>query len=111
MFSILNSQPAPAAADSPNSDEEIEEAVDSDIQPPIQDCFIVKLNRTLQEKMGVIKEFLTILILVLILIEFLYKHFSKDERDLHESFFRIYIYIARICIRRSNFNRASREFK
>ena len=37
--------------------------------------------------MGFIKEFLTTLILVLILIGFLYNHFSKDERDLPDSFF------------------------
>ena len=37
--------------------------------------------------MGLIKEFLTILILVLIVIGFLYNHFSKDERDLPDSFF------------------------
>ena len=35
--------------------------------------------------MGVIKEFLTILILVLILIGFLDYHFSKEERDLPDS--------------------------
>ena len=37
--------------------------------------------------MGLIKEFLTILILVLIVIGFLYNHFSQDERDLPHSFF------------------------
>ena len=37
--------------------------------------------------MGVIEEFLTILILLLILIGVLYNHFSKDERDLPDSFF------------------------
>ena len=46
-------EPAPAAAHSPNSDEEKEE-VDSDNLSPIQECFLVKLNRTLHEKMGVI---------------------------------------------------------
>ncbi|KAF0146625.1 MAG: hypothetical protein FD143_3305 [Ignavibacteria bacterium] len=71
ISSIPNSEPAPAAAHSPNSDEEIEGEVDSDNRPPIQECFLVKINRTLHEKMGVIKEFLTILILVLILIGFL----------------------------------------
>ena len=68
MSSIPNSEPAPAAAHSPNSDEETEDEVDSDNPPPIQECFLVKLNSTLHEKMGVIKEFLTILILVFILI-------------------------------------------
>ena len=37
--------------------------------------------------MGVIKEFLTILILVLILIGFLYNHLNKYQRDLPDSFF------------------------
>ena len=37
--------------------------------------------------MGVIKEFLTILILLAILIGFLYNHFSKDDRDLPDTFF------------------------
>ena len=91
MPSIPNSEPAPAAAHSPNSDEEIEDDVDSDNRPLILECFLVKFNRTLHEKMGVIKEFLTIFILVLILIGFLYNHFSKYERDLSNSFFRIYI--------------------
>ena len=69
MASIPNSEPATAAAHYPNSDEEIEEEEgDYDNPPPIHECFLVKLNRTLHEKMGVIKEFLTILILVLILI-------------------------------------------
>ena len=76
MSSIPNSEPAPAAAHSPNSDEENQDEVDSDNPPPIQECFLVKLNRTLHEKMGVIKEFLTILILVFILLGFLYNHFS-----------------------------------
>ena len=91
MPSISNSEPAPAAAHSPNSDEEIEDEVDSDNPPPIPECFLVKLNRTLYEKMGVIKEFLIILILVLILIGFLYNHFSKDEGDLPDFIFTIYI--------------------
>ena len=87
MPRIANSEPATAAAHSPYSDEEINEEVDFDKPPPIQECFLVKLNRTLHEKMGVIKEFLTLLILVLILIGFLYNHFSKEERDLPDSFF------------------------
>ena len=87
MSSIHNSEPAPAAAHSPNSDEEIEDEVDSDNPPPIQECFLVKLNRTLHEKMGIIKEFLTILILVLILLAFLCNPCSKDESDLPASFF------------------------
>ena len=37
--------------------------------------------------MGVMKEFLTILILAFILIGLLYNHFSKDDRDLPDSFF------------------------
>ncbi|KAF0147012.1 MAG: hypothetical protein FD188_3554, partial [Ignavibacteria bacterium] len=37
----------PAAAHSPNSDEEIEDEVDSDNPSPIQECFLVKINRTL----------------------------------------------------------------
>ena len=37
MSIIPNSEPAPAAAHSPNSDEEIEDEVDSDNSPPIQD--------------------------------------------------------------------------
>ena len=41
MSSIPNSEAAPAAADSPNSDEEIEDEVDSDNTPPIQECFLV----------------------------------------------------------------------
>ena len=95
MSSIPNSEPAPAAAHSPNSDDEIEDEVDSDNPPPIQECFLVKLNRTLHEKMGFIKEFITTLILVLILIfiliGFLYNHFSKDERHFPIHFFIIYI--------------------
>ena len=87
MSSIPNSETAPAAAHSPNSDEEIEEEVESDKPPPIQECFLVKLNRTLHEKTGFIKQFLTTLILVLIFIVFLYNHFSKDERALPDSFF------------------------
>ena len=71
MSSIPNSEPAPAAAHSPNSDEEIEDEVDYDNPPPIKECFLVKLNRTVHEKMSFLKEFLTILILVLILIGFL----------------------------------------
>ena len=95
MSSIPNSEPAPAAAHSPNSDEEIEDEVDSDNPPPIQECFLVKLNRTLHEKMGVIKEFLTILILVFFRIAFLYNNFSKDERDLPDSFFQnLYKFLA-----------------
>ena len=78
MCSIPNSEPSPAPAHSPNSDEEIEHEVDSDKPAPIQECFLLKINRTLHEKMGVIKEFLTILILVLILIGFLYNYCSKD---------------------------------
>ena len=91
MTSLANSEPAPAAAHSPNSDEEIEDEVDWDNPAPIQECLLVKLDSTLHEKMGVIKEFLTILILFLIRIWFLYNGFSKDERDLRDSFFRIYI--------------------
>ena len=64
MSTIPNTEPAPAAAPSPNSDEEIEHEVDSDKPAPIPECFLVKLNRTLHEKMGVNKEFLTRLILV-----------------------------------------------
>ena len=71
MTSLANSEPAPAAAHSPNSDEEIEDEVDWDNPAPIQECLLVKLDSTLHEKMGVIKEFLTILILLLILIGFL----------------------------------------
>ena len=87
MSSIPNSEPAPAGAHSPNSDEEIEDEVDSDNSAPIQECFLVKLNRRLHEKMCAIKELLTILILLVILIGFLYVHFIKDERDLPDSFF------------------------
>ena len=71
MSGIPNSDPAPEAAHSPNSDEETEDEVDSDNAPPIQECFLVKLNMTLHEKMGILKEFVKILILVLILIGFL----------------------------------------
>ena len=85
--SIPNSEPAPAAAHSPHSDEEIGDEVDSHNPPPIQECFLLKLNRTLHEKKGVIVEFLTIFILVLILIGFLYNHFSKDEMEFPDSFF------------------------
>ena len=85
--SIPNSEPAPAASHSPNSDEEIEEEVDANNSAPIQEYFQVKFNMTLHAKMVVLDEFLTILILVLILIGFLYNHFSKDERDLPDSFF------------------------
>ena len=49
--------------------------------------FLVKVNRALHEKIEVITEFLTILILLAILIGFLYNHFIKDERDLPDSFF------------------------
>ena len=87
MPSIPNSEPAPAAAHSPSSDEEIQAEVDSDNPPHIHECFLVKLHGKLHEKMGVIKEFLTILILVLILIWFLDNHFRKDDRDLTDSFF------------------------
>ena len=87
MSNIPNSEPTPTLAPSANSNEEIEDEVDSDNPPPIQECFLVKVNRTLHEKMGVIKEFLIILILVFILIGFLYNHFSKDKRDLPDSFF------------------------
>ena len=78
MSRLPNSEPAPAAAHFSNSDEEINDEVDSNNPPPIQKCFLVKINRTLHDKMGVIKEFLTILILVLILIGFLYNYCSKD---------------------------------
>ena len=71
MCTIPNSEPAPAAAHSPNSAEEREDEVDTDKAPTIQECFLVKLYRTLHEKMGVNMEFLTILILLLILIWFL----------------------------------------
>ena len=37
--------------------------------------------------MGVIKEFLKIFILVFIFIGFQYNHFSKNDRDLPDSFF------------------------
>ena len=98
MPGIPNSEPAPAAAHSPNSDEEIEEEVDSNNPPPIQECFLVNLNRTLHEKMSVINEFLTILILVLILIWFLYNHFSKEEGDLPDSIFQnLYKLLASAC--------------
>ena len=91
MSSIPKSEPAPASAHCANSDQEIEDDVDSLNRPPIQECFQVKLIRTLHEKMGGIKEFLTILILILIVIGFLYNHFSKDAKDLPDSFFKIYI--------------------
>ena len=81
--SIPNCEPAPAAAQSSYSAPD----VDSDNPPPIQECFLVKLNRTLHEKMDVINEFLTILILVFILIGFIYIHFTKDERELPDSIF------------------------
>ena len=64
MHSIPNSEPAPTSGPSTDSNEEIEGEVDSDNPPPFHECFLVKINRTLHEKMGVIKEFLTILILV-----------------------------------------------
>ena len=86
MPSIPNSESAPAAAHSPNSDEEKEEEVDSDNPQPIQECFLIKLNRKLHEKMGVIKEFLTILILVVIHKGFIYNLFSNEERDLSNLF-------------------------
>ena len=47
MPSIPNSEPPPAAAHSRNSDEEIEAEVDSDNSPPIQECILDKLNKTL----------------------------------------------------------------
>ena len=65
---------------------EEQEEVDSSVQPPIHESFLVKGNKALHEKMGVIKEFLTILIFLAILIGFLYNHFSMDERDLPDSF-------------------------
>ena len=86
MSSIPNSESAPAAAHSPNSDEEIEDAVDSDNWPPNQEYFLVKGNRRLHEKMCVIKEFLTILILLLIINGFVQNHFSTDEGDHPDSF-------------------------
>ena len=43
-------------------------------------------NRALHEKMEVINEFVTILILLTILIGFLYKHFHKADRDLPDTF-------------------------
>ena len=89
MSSIPNSEPAPSAAHSPNSNEEVEAEVDSDNSSHIQECFLVKLNRTLHEKLGVIKEFQTILILVFILIGFLYNYFTKEERDLSDFLFHI----------------------
>ena len=49
--------------------------------------FLVKVNSALHEKMGVIKEFLTILILLAIRIGFQYNHFSKDDLHLLDSFF------------------------
>ena len=55
MCTIPNSEPAPAAAHSPNSAEEREDEVDTDKAPTIQECFLVKLNRTLHEKIGVNK--------------------------------------------------------
>ena len=110
MSSIPNSEPAPAVAHSHNSDEEIEDEVDSDNPPPIQECFLVKLNRTLHEKIGVLKEFVTILILVLILIWSLYNHFSKDERDHPDSFFHN-LYKLLASASGSNLNRACRRFK
>ena len=57
--SIPTSETAPASAHSPNSDEEKEE-VESDNQWPIQEYVVVKVNRTLHQKMGVSTEFLTI---------------------------------------------------
>ena len=54
MSSVPNSEPAPAAAHSPISDEEIEAEVDSGYRPPIQECFLVKVSRTLHETKGVI---------------------------------------------------------
>ena len=91
MSRIPHSDPAPAGAHSPNSDEEIEVEVDSDNTHRIQESFLVKLNWTLHEKMGLIMESLTILILIFILIGFLYNHFSKDERHFPIHFFIIYI--------------------
>ena len=82
--------PEHASASSKEIPDEQEE-VDSSFQQPIHECFLVKVNRALHEKMGVIKEFLTILILLAILIGFLYNHFSKDDRDLPDSFCTIYI--------------------
>ena len=87
MSSIPNSEPAREAAHSPNSDEEIEDEVDSHNPTPIEECFLVKLNMSLHEKMVFITEFLTIIILVLILIGLIYNHFSKEERDHRDSFF------------------------
>ena len=53
MSSITKSEPRPASAHSPNSDQEIEVDVDYDNLPPIHECFQFKLHRTLNEKMGV----------------------------------------------------------
>ena len=75
--------PDHAPASSIETPEEQEE-VYSSVQPPIHDCFLVNVNRALHEIMGVIKEFLTILILLAILIGFLYNHFSNDNRALLE---------------------------
>lgn len=50
MSSMANSEPLSAAAHSSNSGEEIEYEVDSDTAIPIQEYFLVKLNRTPREK-------------------------------------------------------------
>ena len=87
MSGIPNSEPAPASAPSPNSNEEIEDEIDTANPPHIQESFLDQLNWTVPEKMGVIKEFLTILILDFILIGLLHNRFNKDQRDFPDSFF------------------------
>ena len=89
MPSASDSTNAQAPEHSSASSNEIpdeQDEVDSSVQSAIHEFFLVKGNKALHEKMGVIKEFLTILIFLAILIGFLYNHFSMDERDLPDSF-------------------------
>ena len=78
MSSIPNSEPTHADAHSPISDEEIEAHIDSDNTSTIQHCFLVKLDKTIHQNMGIIQEFLGILFVLLISNGFLYNNFSKD---------------------------------
>ena len=94
ILEMSNSSPKPtapippSASSSSNSiDSDQNTVVDSSPVPPLHECFRVKVNRILKEKLGTVKEVITLVILLALLFGLMYNYFMRDERDLPESFF------------------------
>lgn len=95
ILEMTDSSPKPtapiphSASSSSNSIDSNQNAeVDSSpISPPPHECLLVKVNRILKEKLGAVKEVITLVILLALLFGLMYNYFMRDERDLPESFF------------------------